>query len=122
MMKTGDLRSQVDSDALQELASVLDSHEFHGSQRAQTLLRYLVENALSHRSDQLKERTIGIELFHRDATYDTGHDGIVRVAASDVRKRLMHFYSRTASTRTSPGIRIGLPSGSYVPVFEKYET
>jgi len=122
MMKTGDLKSQVDSDVLQELASVLDSHEFHGSHRAQTLLRYLVENALSHRSDQLKERTIGIELFHRDATYDTGHDGIVRVAASDVRKRLMSFYSRTASMRTCPGIRIVLPPGSYVPVFERYET
>jgi hypothetical protein len=116
------LKFQVDSDALQELASVLDSPEFHSSHRAQTLLRYLVENALSHRSDQLKERTIGIELFHRDAAYDTGHDGIVRVAASDVRKRLMSFYSRTASTRTGPGIRIVLPSGSYVPVFEKYET
>jgi hypothetical protein len=118
-MKIGDLKSQVDSDVLQELASVLDSHEFHGSHRAQTLLRYLVENALSHRSDQLKERTIGIELFHRDAAYDTGHDGIVRVAASDVRKRLMNFYSRTVSTRTGPGIRIVLPAGSYVPLFER---
>jgi hypothetical protein len=122
MMKSGELKSQIDSDVLLELASVLDSHEFHGSHRAQTLLRYLVENALSHRSDQLKERTIGIELFHRDAMYDTGHDGIVRVAASDVRKRLMSFYSRTAATRTSPGIRIALPAGSYAPVFERYET
>jgi hypothetical protein len=122
MMKTGDLKSQVDSDVLQELASVLDSQEFHGSHRAQTLLRYLVENALSHRSDQLKERTIGIELFHRDAAYDTGHDGIVRVAASDVRKRLMNFYSRTLSNRTGPGIRIVVPAGSYVPVFERYDT
>jgi hypothetical protein len=121
MMKSGELKSQADSDVLQELAAVLDSHELHGSHRAQTLLRYLVENALSHRTDQLKERTIGIELFHRDAAYDTGHDGIVRVAASDVRKRLMNFYSRTASTRTSPGIRIVLPSGSYVPVFERDE-
>jgi hypothetical protein len=120
-MKIGDLKSQVDSDVLQELASVLDSHEFHGSHRAQMLLRYLVENALSHRSDQLKERTIGIELFHRDAAYDTGHDGIVRVAASDVRKRLMNFYSRTVSTRTGPGIRIMLPAGSYVPLFERYD-
>jgi hypothetical protein len=122
MIKSGGLKSQVDSDVLHELASVLDSPELHGSQRAQTLLRYLVENALSHRTDQLKERTIGIELFHRDATYDTGHDGIVRVAASDVRKRLLNFYSRTASTRTGTGIRIVLPSGSYVPVFERDET
>lgn len=121
MMKIGDLKSQIDGDVLQELASVLGSHEFHGSHRAQTLLRYLVENALSHRSDQLKERTIGIELFHRDAAYDTGHDGIVRVAASDVRKRLMNFYSRTVSTRMGPGIRIVLPAGSYVPLFERYD-
>jgi hypothetical protein len=106
---------------LQELGCVLESPEFHGSHRAQTLLRCLVENALSCRSDRLKERTIGIELFHRDATYDTGRDGIVRVAASDVRKRLTNYYSRAASTRSGPNLRIVLPSGSYVPQFERDE-
>jgi len=121
MTKSGKSKSHTDSDVLQELASVLESPELHGSRRAQTLLRYLVENSLANRSDQLKERTIGIELFHRDAGYDTGHDGIVRVAASDVRKRLINFYSRTGASHSNSGVRIILPPGSYVPVFERDE-
>ena len=56
------------------------------------LLRYLVENALKGGIERLKERTIGVELFHRDASYDTGQDAIVRVAANDVRKRLATHY------------------------------
>ena len=50
-------------------------------------LRYLVERALDGRGDQLKERTIGVDVFGRDAAYDTGKDAIVRVSANGVRKR-----------------------------------
>ncbi len=120
-MEPGGVKTQIDGDVLRELESVLESPDFHGSHRAQTLLRYLVENAFSHRSDRLKERTIGIELFHREADYDTGQDGIVRVAASDVRKRLTNHYSHKDSTCSGSGIRIVLPSGSYVPLFETPE-
>lgn len=102
-----------------ELDAILASIEFRGSQRGQTLLRYLVENALDDGVDRLKERTIGVELFHRDAAYDTGQDAIVRVAANDVRKRLAAHYKRCDTA--SGGVRISLPPGSYTPEFEVLE-
>jgi hypothetical protein len=63
--------------------------------------------------DSLKERVIGVELFGRSPDYDTGEDAIVRVTASDVRKRLLQHYGQYGATS---GLRITLPLGSYVPV------
>src|SRR4029077_20420764 len=60
------------------------------------------------------ERSLGVDLFARSPSYDTGEDAIVRVTASDVRKRLHQFYSETRFD-----IRIDLPSGSYVPEFHR---
>jgi hypothetical protein len=72
-----------------------------------------VEKAIEGHLDCLKERVIGVELFGRSTTYDTSEDAIVRVTASDVRKRLLQHYGRYGATS---GLRIALPLGSYVPV------
>src|SRR5580658_3740718 len=53
-----------------------------------------------------------MELFGRSASYDTGDDAIVRVTASDVRRRLLEHYGRYGATSE---FRITLPSGSYIP-------
>lgn len=96
----------------QELASILQSPSFNSSQRSSRFLSFIVGNAIEHRFDQLKERTIGLELFDRPADYDTNTDSIVRVTATDVRKRLFEYY---ASSGRSSSIRISLPQGSYLP-------
>jgi hypothetical protein len=88
---------------------------FRGSHRSQQFLRHVVEKTLQGSVDQLKERTIGIELFQRSPSYDTGEDAIVRVTASDVRRRLLQHYGRYGDQ--SP-FRIQLPPGSYVPGIE----
>lgn len=85
---------------------------FRGSHRSQQFLRHVIEKTIQGCVDELKERTIGIELFHRVPSYDTGEDAIVRVTASDVRRRLLQHYGRYGET--SP-FRIFLPPGSYVP-------
>ncbi len=98
----------------EHLQEVAESPAFRGSQRSQQFLRYVVEAALAGHSDRLKERSLGVELFSRPASYDTGEDAIVRVTASDVRRRLHHFYAETHSE-----LRIDLPSGGYAPEFRR---
>ena len=88
---------------------------FRGSHRSQQFLRHIIEKAFQGSNDQLKERTIGIELFHRSPSYDTGEDAIVRVTATDVRRRLRQHYGRYGETSR---FRILLPPGSYVPEIE----
>jgi TolB-like protein/Flp pilus assembly protein TadD len=96
------------------LKQVLASHAFAGSKRTQDFLELIVTHALEGEFDQLRERMIGAEMFGRPVGYDTGSDSVVRVKATDVRKKLAQFY---AESKTEPSIRIELPSGSYVPRF-----
>lgn len=96
----------------QHLKDIVEGPAFKGSHRSAQFLIYVVEQSIAGRFESLKERLIGVELFGRDASYDTGVDAIVRVTASDVRRRLLRHYTENGSAST---IRINLPSGSYIP-------
>jgi hypothetical protein len=101
---------------LVELECVLASPHFCNSKRYPALLRYIVEHALEDKSDSIKERTLGVEVFHRPADYDTSTDTIVRYTAGEVRKRLSLYYHEHSTTA---GVQISLPVGSYAPEFLK---
>src|SRR6202050_2242661 len=110
-------QTKQDRDAiLRELEEVLASPHFCNSKRYPTLLKYIVENTLAGKSELLKERTLGVEVFDRPATYDTNADTVVRYTAGEVRKRLQLFYHEEGRHSS---IRISLPAGSYVPVFSR---
>src|SRR5580692_6282506 len=102
------------------LEQIVGSHAFSGSKRTQDFLRLIVEHALAGEVDSLRERMIGAEMFGRPVNYDTGSDSVVRVKATEVRKRLAQYY---LETEVEQAVRIELPSGSYVPrfIFEKPE-
>src|ERR1700757_984797 len=95
------------------LELVISSDAFAGSKQCQDFLRLLVERALTGQIDTLSERMIGVELFGRPADFDTSNDGVVRVRAAEVRKRLAQYYRDATST----SIHIEIPAGSYVPEF-----
>jgi TolB-like protein/Flp pilus assembly protein TadD len=99
----------------QHLDAVLNSHVFAGSKRTQEFLRLIVRHALDGEIDALRERMIGVELFGRPISYDTGNDSVVRVRASEVRKKLAQYYSELG--QAEPPVHIELPAGSYVPRF-----
>ena len=101
-------------DALSELQTILDSAAFRTSPRAREFLSYVVHEALDGNSEALKERSIGINLYHRSPTYVTGDDPVVRVKAGEVRRRLLKYYAENPA----PCLRIDLPLGSYVPQFK----
>ncbi len=109
-MEVSDLR---EAEILAHLEDILASPAFCTSQRSSQFLRYVVESALAGEKDRLKERVIGERIFGRRADYDTGQDSIVRVKASEVRRRLAQYYDHSADT----GLRIELPPGSYAPWF-----
>jgi hypothetical protein len=99
-----------------ELSRILSSAEFKGSQRCCGLLEYSVEKVLEGSSrEDLKERSVGIEVFKRHPDYETTDDPVVRVAANEVRKRLAQFYQRAGASADGPAIL--LPPGSYAAEF-----
>lgn len=109
--------AHFDRDAiLGELERILTSPHFCNSKRYPALLRYIVECTLDGKSDSLKERTLGVEIFGRPPDYDTNSDTIVRYTAGEVRKRLLLYYSEEDHRSE---IRILLGPGSYVPEFQR---
>ena len=102
---------------LRELDNILSSPFFKSASRCKQFLNFVVLNKLEGRTEQLKERTIGTEVFHRPAGYATGDDPVVRVQAGEVRRRLEQYYQGSLHL----DLRIELPVGSYSPVF-RWET
>jgi len=109
-----DLDVNQRAEILVELTKIQSSHAFCNSTRSKEFLSYVIEQALAGQTEFLKERSIGVNLFHRAPTYDTGEDPIVRVKAGEVRRRLAEYYA--AEERTSE-LQIELPVGSYIPKF-----
>src|ERR1700679_1131042 len=87
---------------------------FRSSKRSIAFLKYVVTEALNGSGDQIKERTIGVEVFGRSSSCDTSLDHIVRTAATELRTRLAIYYG---DERHRSELRIGLNPGSCVPRF-----
>src|ERR1700759_4491914 len=82
-----------------ELDRLLASPFFNHSRRFPNFLRFVVEHTLAGDIDNIKERTLGIEIFGRDPDYDTATDPIVRVTAAEIRKRVAQYYQDPAHTQ-----------------------
>lgn len=104
--------ARYSTEVRQHLEEIVAGAAFKGSQRSQVFLRHVVESALRGEFEDLRERSLGIALFGKPADYDTAEDAVVRVTASDVRKRLLQHYGKAGA---ASNIRIELPSGSYLP-------
>jgi hypothetical protein len=100
------------------LQRVLQSQGFRASRRSQDFLRYVVERTLEGQAESLKERSIGVDVFGRSASYDPSDDATVRVKAGEVRKRLGLYYASEGQHET---MRIELPAGTYAPEFVRME-
>jgi hypothetical protein len=102
------------SDLLEQLERIVRSKHFRNSKRYPTFLRFVVEQTLAGKTEALKERTLGVDVFARPSHYDTNDDPIVRVTAGEIRKRIAQYYQEPGHDEE---LRIDLPLGSYVPHF-----
>jgi hypothetical protein len=102
------------SETLQE---ILATNEFSRSESMSRLLEHIVNRTLQGRSDTLKEYSLGVEVFRRGDDFDPRIDNIVRVQARNLRQRLAKYYSVPRI-----GVRIDLPTGSYIPVFVEIDS
>lgn len=107
---------QVVADAL---ARVLASRTFARSERLRAFLKFIVEMEQVGLGHQLKGYTIGIDVFSRGDDFDPGTDPLVRVQAGKLRKLLNHFYAEEGRGEL---LRIRIPLGGYVPVYEQATT
>ena len=102
--------SEKEQEAVREQMNRLLANPFFShSRRFPIFLRFVVEQTLAGAAENIKERTLGVEIFGRDAEYDTSVDPIVRVTAAEIRKRVAQYYQDPGHERE---MRITLPQGS----------
>jgi len=90
------------------------STPFRRSARLRELLLYVSKCSLKDGSVKVHENEIGIAVFDRPADYDTNIDPIVRVNATELRKRIEAYFDSEGLNET---IIMEIPRGGYTPVF-----
>lgn len=90
------------------LEKILASEAMARSETSQRLLRYLAERGLSGATP--KEIEIAIDVFGRDATFNSNEESLVRVAVRGLRRRLQDYY--TGAGRDDEW-RFDVPKGGY---------
>jgi TolB-like protein len=104
-------------DVRAELEHILSNPHFQSSERRRAFLRFIVDETLSGHSENLKGFTIALSVFGRDDRFDPQADPVVRIEARRLRRDLHSYY---ADVGQNDAVRISVPKGSYVPVFEKH--
>lgn len=97
-----------------EVDAVLSSQVFGRSPSLAHFLSYVCQKALAGEASEIKEYSIAVEVFGREAEFDQKEDAIVRVEAHRLRKRLKLYYETEGSDHP---IRIAIPPGQYAPQF-----
>ena len=102
-----------DAAVRQQLDRVVNSQTFQQVDRLKRFLMFITVEALSGRSDQLKEYVIGVQVFGKEDSFDPRTDPIVRVQARRLRAQLARYYR---DEQPDSDVLIELPKGGYVPV------
>ena len=93
---------------------VASSVELKRAARLRSFLLYVCDQTLSHGATAIHEQEIGAAVFGRPEGYDTSIDNIVRVNATELRKRLEHFF---ADEGRDERLILEIQRGSYTPTF-----
>jgi adenylate cyclase len=94
----------------EQLARIVRSRRFVEAPTLARLLQHLVGRTLEGDAGQLKEYSVGLDVFNRGPSFDPNTDTIVRVHARRLRKRLAEYYAGEGS---ADPILIELPKGHY---------
>jgi predicted ATPase len=97
-----------------QLARILRSEAFSNAPSLVKFLRHVVEHTLEGNTEELKEYSLGVEVFGRGEAFDPRTDTIVRVQARRLRSKLEDYYD--AEGQADP-IIIELPKGRYAVTF-----
>lgn len=84
------------------------------SVRLRNFLLYIGKQALKDSSAEIGEEEIGVRVFGRSVSYDRGQDNIVRVNATELRKRIEMYF---ATVGAHESLIFEMPRGGYKLVF-----
>jgi hypothetical protein len=95
---------------------VAASTQFARSARLRDFLLYVGGQSLKDGCPEIHELEIGAKVFGRSASYDRSQDNIVRVNATELRKRIDLYFATEGAHET---LILEIPRGGYKPVFHR---
>ena len=90
------------------------SSQLRRAARSREFLYYVGTRVLKEGCTEIHEQELGHAVFGRPENYDTSQDNIVRVSATELRKRLEGYFTTEGA---SEPLVVEIPRGSYLPVF-----
>jgi adenylate cyclase len=97
-----------------QVKRILGSADFDASGRSREFLRFIVEETLAGRGEELTQSAIATKVFGRKDDFDAVVDPIVRIQAGRLRRSLERYYLLSGR---HDSVHIELPRGGYVPAF-----
>jgi hypothetical protein len=98
-----------------QIQRILQSKAFRTSEVHRNLLQYLADKSLAGEADNLKEYTVGLEVFAKPESYDPRQESTVRMHVARLRQKLAEYY-RTEGA--DDPIIVDLPKGGFRVTFE----
>jgi hypothetical protein len=92
------------------------SAQFKRSIRLRDFLLYVGGQSLKDGCPNIHEQEIGANVFGRPSAYDRGQDNIVRVSATELRKRIELYFAAEGAHET---LILEIPRGGYKPTFRR---
>jgi hypothetical protein len=96
------------------LERVVASTQLKRAARLREFLLFVGQRHLKDGCDQIHEQEIGTNIFGRPNGYDTSVDNIVRVNATELRKRIESYFEAEGAGEP---LLLEIPRGSYKPTF-----
>jgi hypothetical protein len=119
-MATGAIQSDTPPIPLEERQALVEriagSNELRRAARLRAFLLYVWSRAADDPAVVIREQEIGWAVFGRAQSYDTAADNIVRVNATELRKRLERYFAEEGAHEE---LLLEIQRGSYAPVFRR---
>ena len=108
-------QSSTCSPEVELVGRVLATSAFARSPFLTRFLLYICDRKFSGRAEEITEYQIGVQALGRPDSYNPSEDNIVRNYARILRKRLEEYF---AAEGRNERLRVVIPVGHYVPIFE----
>ncbi|MCC6291651.1 MAG: hypothetical protein IT164_03290 [Bryobacterales bacterium] len=95
------------------VARICSSPHLARSTRLKELLHYVCRRSWNEGAEEIREHELGVGVFQRPPQYDSTQDTIVRVQASQLRKRLERYFAEEGRDEQ---LILEVSRGSYLPV------
>src|SRR5215469_2543029 len=102
-----------------QIQRIVSSKAFKTSEVHRNLFNYLADKSLAGEAHNLKEYTVGLDVFGKPASYDPREESVVRMHVARLRQKLSEYYQADGA---NDRILIELPKGGFRVTFDQRPT